>query len=145
MSVCCVLSDTGLCDELITCPEESYRLWCVVVCDLETSWIRRPWPAGPMGGGECCCVKTQTALFLSGPSSYLLKIKLTLYLLHERWYFDARKYSDWQRTVQRPSKPQYLSKSYSKYQLTCPGKVHPSPPTVDNRYSYILSLTLNSW
>ena len=38
--VCCefyVLSGRGLCDELITCPEESYRLWCVVVCDLETS------------------------------------------------------------------------------------------------------------
>jgi hypothetical protein len=41
---CCVLSGRGLCDELITRPEESYRLWCVVVCDLEeqTSWIRRP-------------------------------------------------------------------------------------------------------
>jgi hypothetical protein len=26
--VCC------LCDEMITRPEESYRLWCVVVCDL---------------------------------------------------------------------------------------------------------------
>ena len=34
---CCVLSGRGLCDELITCPEDSYRLWCVVVCDLETS------------------------------------------------------------------------------------------------------------
>jgi len=32
---CCVLSGTGLCDELITHPEESYRLWCVVVCDLK--------------------------------------------------------------------------------------------------------------
>ena len=28
-------SGRGLCDELITRPEESYRLWCVVVCDLE--------------------------------------------------------------------------------------------------------------
>ena len=40
--VCCecrVLSGRGLCDELITRPEESYRLWCVVVCDLETSRI----------------------------------------------------------------------------------------------------------
>ena len=40
--VCCecrVLSGTGLCDELITHPEESYRLWCIVVCDLETSRI----------------------------------------------------------------------------------------------------------
>jgi len=33
----------GLCDDLITHPEEFYRLWCVV-CDLETSWMRRPWP-----------------------------------------------------------------------------------------------------
>jgi len=31
------LSGRGLCDELITRPVESYRLWCVVVCDLETS------------------------------------------------------------------------------------------------------------
>ena len=32
-----MLSGRGLCDELITRPEESYRLWCVVVCNLETS------------------------------------------------------------------------------------------------------------
>jgi hypothetical protein len=32
---CCVLSGRGLCNELITRPEESYPLWCVVVCDLE--------------------------------------------------------------------------------------------------------------
>ena len=30
-----MLSGRGLCDELITRPEESYRQWCVVVCDLE--------------------------------------------------------------------------------------------------------------
>jgi len=38
MFVCCecrVLSGRGLCDELITRPEESYRLWCVVVYDRE--------------------------------------------------------------------------------------------------------------
>jgi len=40
------LSGRGLCDELITHPEKSYRLWCVVVCDLETSWMRRLWPTG---------------------------------------------------------------------------------------------------
>jgi hypothetical protein len=34
---CCVLSGRGLCDELITRPGESYRLCCVVECDLETS------------------------------------------------------------------------------------------------------------
>ena len=32
-----MLSGRGLCDRLITRPEESYRLWCVVVCDQETS------------------------------------------------------------------------------------------------------------
>jgi hypothetical protein len=37
-----VLSGRGLCDELITRPEESYRLCCVVVCDLETSRIDVP-------------------------------------------------------------------------------------------------------
>jgi hypothetical protein len=41
-----VLSSRGLCDGLITSPEESYRMWCVVVCDLEISWIRRSWPTG---------------------------------------------------------------------------------------------------
>ena len=32
---CCVLSGRGLCDEMITRPEEYDRLWCVVVCDLD--------------------------------------------------------------------------------------------------------------
>jgi len=39
---CCVLSGRGLNDDLITRPEKSYRMWCVVVCDLETSLMRRP-------------------------------------------------------------------------------------------------------
>jgi hypothetical protein len=34
-----VLSGWGLCDELITRPEESYRLCCVFVCDLGISRI----------------------------------------------------------------------------------------------------------
>ena len=40
---CRVLSGRGLCYELITRPEESYRLWCVVVYDLETSRIGTPY------------------------------------------------------------------------------------------------------
>ena len=59
---CCVLSGRGLCDELITRPEESYRLLCVVVCDLEDLWLRRPWPIGG------CCAKrkerTKEKLFI---------------------------------------------------------------------------------
>ena len=42
---CCVLSGRGLCDGLIIRPEESYRLWRVVVCDQETSKTRRLKPA----------------------------------------------------------------------------------------------------
>ena len=53
---CYVLSCRGLCDGPITRPEESCRLWCVVVCDLEISWTRRPWPTGD------CRVKSKTVV-----------------------------------------------------------------------------------
>jgi hypothetical protein len=57
MSVCCewcVLSGRVFCDELITCPEDSYLLWRVV-CDLETSRMWS-WPAG------VCCAKNKQIL-----------------------------------------------------------------------------------
>jgi len=48
---CCVLSGRCLCDELTTRPEESYRLWCVVVCGLEnTSLVNEVEDQGPLGG-----------------------------------------------------------------------------------------------
>jgi len=40
--VCCQVE---VCDELVTRSDKSCRLCCVVVCGLETSRIRRPWPA----------------------------------------------------------------------------------------------------
>lgn len=43
---CCVMSSRDLCDELITRPADPKRVWCVVVRDLETSRLRRPWPIG---------------------------------------------------------------------------------------------------
>ena len=52
---CCLFSGRALCDKLITRPEVSYRLRCVAVCDLETSWMRRPWPTG-----GCCAKNKQT-------------------------------------------------------------------------------------
>jgi hypothetical protein len=42
---CCLLSGGGPREGPIPRPEESYRLWCVIVCDLDTSSMRRPWPA----------------------------------------------------------------------------------------------------
>ena len=47
----CALSNRGLCDEPITRPGETCRLWCVVVCDIETSRMRRPCPE--LG---CCAI-----------------------------------------------------------------------------------------
>ena len=38
-----MLSGRGLCDELITRPEEFYRLCCIVACDLETSRMGAPY------------------------------------------------------------------------------------------------------
>ena len=38
---CCVFLGRGLCDGLITRPEESYRLCCVLVCDRVTLGMRR--------------------------------------------------------------------------------------------------------
>ena len=44
---CCVLSRRDLCDEPIPRPEEFYRLWHVMMCDLETSRTRRRWAVAP--------------------------------------------------------------------------------------------------
>ena len=49
---CCLLSGRGLCDELITRPEECG----VSECDREPSTMRRPWPTRGLfrhgGGGK---------------------------------------------------------------------------------------------
>jgi len=66
MSVSCVLSGRGLCDELLTRPE-SYRLWCVVKCDLETSLKRRPRPTGG------CFAKNKQTIFIILLFSYKMQ------------------------------------------------------------------------
>ena len=74
MSVCCecwMLSGRGLCDGPIPRAEESHRLWCVTVCDLETSWIRRPWPA--LG----CCAREKDTYVDFG--LVLINIKATVF------------------------------------------------------------------
>ena len=42
---CCVSPGGGPCENPMTCPEESYRQWYIIVCDLKLSIIKRPWPA----------------------------------------------------------------------------------------------------
>jgi len=70
---CCVLSGRGLCDELITRKQKSYRLWCVVVCDQETSRMGRPWLAlGRSAPGKKVVVVVVTELVYFASVSYLL-------------------------------------------------------------------------
>ena len=77
---CCFLSGRGLCDEMIIRPEESYRLWCIVVCDTEISWKRVPWPTG-----GCCAKNKQKDVFSQPrevPVSFIMSVlSLCLYPL----------------------------------------------------------------
>jgi len=79
---CCVLSSKGLCEGSITCPEESYRMWCVCECNFEASVMRRPWPTRgccDMGRGGCrnCCKLT----YLRFPHAVLLSLNQWQFLL----------------------------------------------------------------
>jgi hypothetical protein len=66
----CVLPGRDLCDEPITGPEDSYRLWC----DLETSWVRRPWPIW-----ACCAARKEKHLMtcMTHPLHQTLHLWLT--------------------------------------------------------------------
>ena len=66
--VCCecrVLSGRGLCDELITRPEEPYRLCCVVVCNLETSRMGAPYiyDISRLRGKKCSGIHREKGVF----------------------------------------------------------------------------------
>ena len=71
-SECCVLSGSGLCDGLITRPEKTYRLWCVVECDVEISWVGRPWP-----NGGCCAKNKQIVTSKAQLCVYVFRMILT--------------------------------------------------------------------
>jgi len=72
---CCVLSGRGLCDELINRLEESYRLWCVFMCDIETSRMR--------GRGPCWAAAPQEK------QSDILTFRLKIHtnVKHYYWYY----------------------------------------------------------
>jgi len=76
------LSGRGLCDELITRPEESYRLWCVVVCDLETSRMGAPYIYG------ISRLRVNEKLHLSHSSSYtarVIKLRMLRWVSYVAW------------------------------------------------------------
>jgi hypothetical protein len=78
---CCVLSGRGLCDELISRPEESCRVMCVSV--YAKPRMERPWPGiesrrrerGDIkdGQGKLVCVESLIGVLLS-LSSYILEV-----------------------------------------------------------------------
>jgi hypothetical protein len=87
---CCVLSGRGFCDELITRTEEPYRLWCVVVCDVEISSMRRRWHAFACNVTDiyiyiyicvcvCVCVCVCIDLFISHRLIYFLLFFLPMF------------------------------------------------------------------
>ena len=79
-----VLSGRGLCNGLITRPEESYRMWYVIMHDLETSRMRRPWTV--LG----CCFKEDevsagTRIWLDDPGFVLRQGKCILLYSKKFW------------------------------------------------------------
>jgi hypothetical protein len=59
-----VLSGRGLCDGQITRPEESYRLWCIVVCGIEKTNLVNEEGQGPLGGYRATRKKSLVKNFL---------------------------------------------------------------------------------
>jgi len=43
---CCVLSCSGLCVGLITCPQDLYWVWCVLSMIMKPGWLRGPGSIG---------------------------------------------------------------------------------------------------
>ena len=76
---CCLLSRRGLCDELIVRTEESYRLWCVVVCDLEISSMRRPWPTGGCHAKNKQTIRIKTLVFQKETVEFHVRVNYEIY------------------------------------------------------------------
>ena len=104
---CCVLSGRGLCDELITRPEESYRLWSVVVFVLETSKYEAK---SPLRGCEykptmgCDAEKKKLEctipLFINNTNNTYVTLQSSTYFEHQHAYLQEDKmfyHSIWYR------------------------------------------------
>jgi hypothetical protein len=67
MSVCCescVSLGRGLCEELITRPEESYQLWCFVECDMKPREWGGPGPLGAVVSKKKLFKRCSTGCFV---------------------------------------------------------------------------------
>jgi len=61
---CCVSSGRGLCVGVITCSEDSYRVWRV--CNRKASTMRSPWSTR-----SCCAIGKNVSFLKSGRSKWL--------------------------------------------------------------------------
>ena len=75
---CCVLSGRGFCDGLITRPEKSCRLWCVVVCDLETTKIAVNEEEAKAHEGAIAPKKMAPVIWISSNSFIIFDVILTV-------------------------------------------------------------------
>ena len=66
-----MLSDVGLCDELIVRPEKSYQVWRVVLCVLETCRMRRPGLAVGSSGTDRYMVLSAGCSFIANSCTAL--------------------------------------------------------------------------
>jgi hypothetical protein len=138
MSVCCecyVLSGRSLCDELITRPDESYRLWRVVVCDQETSWMRRPWLA--LG----CSVMRNTT------NKQNLQITSTIYVLHKivslRLYIECKSFLS---RIREEDRKRVLTNTYKWFQFFLNSSYMNSVlPSFHKPHDYLLKGALQHW
>ena len=101
-----VLWDRGRCDDLITHPEESYRLWCVVVCDLETSWMRKPWPSG-----GCCAPPSPPTKVFATLRFWLISVRVNSGIKYQLTTIRMSR-SQWPRGLWRRSTAARLLRSW---------------------------------
>jgi hypothetical protein len=78
------MSSRGLCDELIARPEEFYRLWCVVVCDLEN-------------------LKNEEAITRVGSQRHKKKNSIPVEIFYNALHFESSCYADLKRGSNQPA------------------------------------------
>ena len=115
---CCVLSGR-LSDELFTRPEKSYRLRCVVVCDLKNSWMRTAWSTGGLSHRKQTNKPTTLRTSSVGRAvSTFLYINITLCLFIVRTDSDMKR--EWNYVECRPeSATRGLRFGPRKWQYAC--------------------------
>ena len=106
MSVCCeclCCESRGPCGTMVTPPEESYRLWCLVTCELETSRMRKPRTALDCNAkGKKSTSLTMNILFVV--RSHMVEVFTLFYefSLKNWWWSKETQYLDYLKRYSSP-------------------------------------------